>query len=414
MRTDLKVGVICLFALVLACVGFFAYHSNKAGDGAAAAPSHSADNHAMSVASPADAPTTAPSAAIALPAPGPSLGFGPSHALGADTPYISPPSPTTAPSSTALIPPTGSTGMSAPGGTGSSGGLSSPGGMSSQGGMSPPSSLQQPLVPSSGSSGLGGPGSTGLSTGSPSLLPPSTGPSSVSGGMGNMSGTSGTSGFGTSSTGTMGESPRTSTLEIGPAPSHTTHGSSVDLSGFGTSSSSSLSTGSGGEYAIQKGDTIGALAKKNHTTTKAVLAANPGVNPNRLKVGQKIKIPEASSSTGSSSLGSLGGSSLSGSSSSSFDTTFGTGSTTTKPATKGHKGATGASTRTASKSGKATGSQSSLAGGTYTIKKGDTLRKIAKSVYGDERLWRRIFRENRGDLASPNALKVGETIRLPK
>ena len=181
--------------------------------------------------------------------------------------------------------------------------------------------------------------------------------------------------------------------------------------------SSSFSTGSSsGEYAIQKGDTIGALAKKNHTSTKAILAANPGVNPNRLKIGQKIKIPEASSSTGSSSSNSLGGTSLTGTGSSSFDTTFGTGTATTKPATKGHKGTgtTGASTRAAAKSGKASGSQSSLAGGTYTIKKGDTLRKIAKSVYGNEQLWHRIFRANRGDLSSPNALKVGETIRLPK
>ena len=115
MRTDLKVGVICLFALVLACVGFFAYRSNKPGkDVGAATPARTAANNALSVGAPSDAPTTAPSTALVLPAPSGVSGFGPSHALGADTftGTIAPPSPTTAPSNTSLVPPSGSTGMS--------------------------------------------------------------------------------------------------------------------------------------------------------------------------------------------------------------------------------------------------------------------------------------------------------------
>src|SRR4030095_473310 len=45
------------------------------------------------------------------------------------------------------------------------------------------------------------------------------------------------------------------------------------------------------EHTIIKGETFAILAKKYGVTTKAIEAANPGVNPTRLKIGQKIKIP---------------------------------------------------------------------------------------------------------------------------
>jgi len=47
------------------------------------------------------------------------------------------------------------------------------------------------------------------------------------------------------------------------------------------------------EHTIVKGDTYAVLAKKYGVTTKAIETANPGVNPTRLKIGQKIKIPAA-------------------------------------------------------------------------------------------------------------------------
>ena len=51
-------------------------------------------------------------------------------------------------------------------------------------------------------------------------------------------------------------------------------------------------------YPIASGDTIAAIAKayqaKNvKVTVKKILDANPGLNPNNLKVGQKIFIPDA-------------------------------------------------------------------------------------------------------------------------
>ncbi len=42
---------------------------------------------------------------------------------------------------------------------------------------------------------------------------------------------------------------------------------------------------------IAKGDTLSGLATKYHTTVKAIEAANPTVNPNKLQIGQKIVIP---------------------------------------------------------------------------------------------------------------------------
>ncbi len=48
------------------------------------------------------------------------------------------------------------------------------------------------------------------------------------------------------------------------------------------------------EYVVVKGDSFSKIAKKFGVTVKAVEAANPGVEPTKLKVGQKISIPAAS------------------------------------------------------------------------------------------------------------------------
>jgi LysM repeat protein len=45
------------------------------------------------------------------------------------------------------------------------------------------------------------------------------------------------------------------------------------------------------EYTIAQGDTFSALAKKFGVKIKAIEEANPGVDPAKLKIGQKIHIP---------------------------------------------------------------------------------------------------------------------------
>jgi LysM repeat protein len=50
-------------------------------------------------------------------------------------------------------------------------------------------------------------------------------------------------------------------------------------------------SGGGGEYVIKSGDTFGKIAKNNNTTSSAIQDANPGVDPTKLKIGQKIRLP---------------------------------------------------------------------------------------------------------------------------
>jgi LysM repeat protein len=54
------------------------------------------------------------------------------------------------------------------------------------------------------------------------------------------------------------------------------------------------------DYKVLKGDTYTTIAKKFHTTTKAITDANPGVDPAKLQIGQSLHIPAPTVSTPSS------------------------------------------------------------------------------------------------------------------
>lgn len=88
----------------------------------------------------------------------------------------------------------------------------------------------------------------------------------------------------------------------------------------------------GSEYTIAKGDTFSTIAKKNHVSLNAIVKANPGVDPTRLQIGRKIKLPAASATAAAPS------------------------------------GATSSA-----------GASSGGASGSYTVKSGDTLTKIARN-----------------------------------
>ncbi len=62
--------------------------------------------------------------------------------------------------------------------------------------------------------------------------------------------------------------------------------------------------------------------------------------------------------------------------------------------------------------GIAAGKQSAAAG-TYQVRPGDTLTRIAGSVYGDAGKWRKIYEANRDQMKSETDIKVGQTLTIP-
>ena len=119
----------------------------------------------------------------------------------------------------------------------------------------------------------------------------------------------------------------------------------------------------GTEYKIAKGDTLSGIASRNGVTISAIQQANPGLDPRKLKIGQTIKVPAAAPKA-----------------------------TTTAAAA----GSTGSSGTTAS------------GGGTYKVKAGDTLTRIAAKhgVTVNELRAANNMRTTR--------LLVGQTLNIPQ
>jgi nucleoid-associated protein YgaU len=50
---------------------------------------------------------------------------------------------------------------------------------------------------------------------------------------------------------------------------------------------------------------------------------------------------------------------------------------------------------------------------TYEVKKGDSLSKIAKHVYGDAGKWKQIFEANGDQLSNPDKIYPGQVLIIP-
>jgi nucleoid-associated protein YgaU len=50
---------------------------------------------------------------------------------------------------------------------------------------------------------------------------------------------------------------------------------------------------------------------------------------------------------------------------------------------------------------------------TYEVKKGDSLSKIAKHVYGDASKWKAIFEANGDLLTNPDKIYPGQVLTIP-
>ena len=59
------------------------------------------------------------------------------------------------------------------------------------------------------------------------------------------------------------------------------------------SAAAAVPAGATTEYVVKPGDTIFLISKRTNFRQDAIIAANPGLKPDRLRVGQKIKLPGA-------------------------------------------------------------------------------------------------------------------------
>lgn len=69
----------------------------------------------------------------------------------------------------------------------------------------------------------------------------------------------------------------------------------VIRSATATSQSTGTSSGRSNEYTVQSGDTMMGIAGKLGVTYNALLAANRNVNPDRISIGQRLRVPTGSS-----------------------------------------------------------------------------------------------------------------------
>lgn len=119
-------------------------------------------------------------------------------------------------------------------------------------------------------------------------------------------------------------------------------------------------------YTVKEGDSIASIWRSISGSERGwekLLAANPGVDPSRLKIGQVLKVPDA-------------------------------GAATTAASAAPAKAPTGA--------------------GSYTVESGDTLSRVAAKTLGDSKRWKEIFEANREALGNdPGSLQVGQVLKIP-
>lgn len=136
-----------------------------------------------------------------------------------------------------------------------------------------------------------------------------------------------------------------------------------------------VGSGTTGTYTVQSGDSFSTIARKvygNANLWSKIAAANPGVNPNRLKVGQILKVPADAVPPADSA-----------------------------PAARRDTPASGSSLVRDARS-------------EYQVVSGDSLEKIARKLYGNPARWEEIYNLNRAAIgSSPTRLKIGMILKLP-
>jgi nucleoid-associated protein YgaU len=115
-------------------------------------------------------------------------------------------------------------------------------------------------------------------------------------------------------------------------------------------------------YVVKEGDTLSSIAQSwfgDAARWDLIQEANPAIDPNRLRIGQVLRLP-------------------------------GRGAVR-DPASETDGG-----------------------GGTYTVRTGDTLSSIARILLGEERHWRLLYEANRSAIGpNPDAIAVGMRLVIP-
>jgi len=93
--------------------------------------------------------------------------------------------------------------------------------------------------------------------------------------------------------------PTNTTIDTNPPPAPTNQTPIAEMINSSLTAPAAVAT----DYTIAAGDTFSTIAPKFKVTTRALEAANPGVDPKRLQVGQKIKIPPPAPPASASSGG---------------------------------------------------------------------------------------------------------------
>jgi nucleoid-associated protein YgaU len=132
---------------------------------------------------------------------------------------------------------------------------------------------------------------------------------------------------------------------------------------------------------VASGDNLTKIAKQYfHSTGQrfidAIARANPGIDPNRLRVNQKLQIP-SEKDVPAATRGSSGG---------------GTIAATVAPSSSG---------------------SAPKAGSVYTVRRGEKLQDIARRAYGSSENWHLIWLENFTTIRDPDEVPSGTKLKIP-
>lgn len=177
-------------------------------------------------------------------------------------------------------------------------------------------------------------------------------------------------------------------------------------------------------YTIQPGDRLATIAKQrfgSESYVKQIIELNPGLNPDRIVAGKSISLPkrigaaDANNSAVSGNTKPDAAKKTASPGDLANNNKIETPRTTGKPepVKAGEKSGDAADNKTARREDDSAAKLSDPGTETYVVKKGDTLRKIAKTKLGNENAWTEIFRLNKDKLKNQDGLSIGMSLRLP-